>query len=163
MGTLGLLTITEARDRSYLSLVKDGTVTPDATLQFYIDLAESLIDAVCLNKGKDHFELNVGYAVLLMVQHLIVNDQENVLISSTGPFAQERLGSYSYTVKKIVEQDFPPRIRRILELYQCTGINIPLSISTRVFKEFTHNEESGFRTYHDLSDREFFKEEHIVP
>jgi len=152
MGVLGLLTVEELQERSRSNVVKETEI---GIVEFYIDLAESLLNTQSLNANKTGYAINVGYAVLKLVEHLLIQDQENFLMALAGPFSQERMGSYSYRIKDIEQQGWPPIVEKILKMYRGIPESYELVITSRVFEELRHSETTGFRTPHDLLTRRF--------
>ncbi len=152
MGVLGLLTVTEVQERSQASAIKDLEV---GLIEFYIELAESLLNTQVLDTAKRGYTINVGYAVLKLAEHLAIQDQENILVTMASPYSQERMGSYSYKIKDIEKLGWPSIVDRILKIYRTIPSSQALVITSRVFAELRHSEVTGFRPIHDLLGRPF--------
>lgn len=160
MGALGLLTIEQLQSRSNSDIVKN---TDEGILEYYIDVAEALLYDQGLDTTRTYYAMNVGYAVLKLTEFLVLSDQEHFLLVHAGPFEQEKMGSYSYKIKQIEQQGWPPMVEKIIKMYRLLGEPEKLFFSTRVFPEFKADETTSFREYHDLMDSEFYDEETEVP
>jgi len=154
MATLSLLTVDDVHKRSTIDIVKNNS-----NLEFYIDVAENLLDAQELNIDKTGYSINVGYAVLKLVEYLVINDQEHILQAIAGNFAEERMGSYSYKIKELEDRGWPPLVDRIITMYRGIGVSAKMLFSTRVFPEFKPSTLTGYRPVHDYRDDEFYKKE----
>jgi hypothetical protein len=156
MSSLNLLTVDQIQARSRSNIVKQTEV---GTLEYYIQVAENILDAQGLNKTKEGYAVNVGYAVLLFTEFLILQDQEHILVALASPFSEERMGSYSYKIKQIEQIGWPATVERILKMYRSAGDVTKLIITTRVFPEFKPDSTTGFRPIHDLVNGTFYEEE----
>ncbi len=155
MGTvLGLVNRDQLIGRSQSSLVKESDVQ---LLDWYIDIAEALIDAQGVDKTKTQYALNVGYAVIKLAEWLIINDDEQNLMALFGPFSEEKMGSYQYKIKMMEQQGWPPTVERILKMYNDIGDPQDWVQSTRVFPEVKSNGSTGWRKWVDILDERFYR------
>lgn len=155
MSALNLLTTEDVQARSTSSAVLNTNV---GSLQFYIDVAENLLSAMALDTTKSGYAINVQYAVLKLTEYLIINDQEELLVAISGPFAEERMGSYSYKLRSL-ESGWPPMVDKIIKMYRTIGTAAVMVFSTRVFPEFKVDPLTGYRPVHDHRDDEFYPKE----
>jgi len=149
---LGLITYSQLKGRTSIQRIKESD---PALMSWYIEVAEGLLADQGLNTSKANFSVNMSYAVVKLVEHLVVTDEENTLVAVAGPFSEEKMGSYSYKLKSMEEQGWPPIVERIIKMYKSIGDPSKLVLTTRVFPEFKEDGTSGMRPYHDWMDHEF--------
>ena len=152
MGVLGVLTEAQLNSRSDLAVI---TAMDTATRNYWIDLAEQMLDLLDLNKSRSGFDTIFEYAVQILVEHLVVRNQESIVYAVNTPFRSERMGSYSYTMapgivdSKSLFPELPALLRMIVKKFLNNAD--PIAYSTAVFYEALADSE-GISKYHDWVD-----------
>lgn len=150
-----LLPVVELKLRSrVVSLVAET----DDVIQYWIALAESLLESFNLDSTLPGYETNIRFAVRKYTEYLYLEDDESTIVNANSPFKSERIGSYSYTradPAQTQETDegffagLPAIVAAIIKRY-LSGSS-PVSFTTSVFRQTKPNEE-GVREYHDYLD-----------
>ena len=150
---LELLSVSDFISRSRLSSL---TGEDSDTIEYWIDLAESLLGRLDLDQAISGFDVNMTFAVQKYTEYLyITNDEANVM-ASNSVFKSERIGSFSYTRfdndvniavgDRNIFDSMPSIVAAIVRLY-IRAVE-PVSTTSPVFLE-TIVDPKGRREYQD--------------
>mgnify|MGYP000737104408 CR=1 FL=1 len=146
---LGLLTLTNFQKRTKVKAIRE---TQDRDLvQYWIDLAESLLESIELDSSVAGYTFNMAFVVQKIAENLFLRNEEQVVIAANNLFQSERLGSYSYkklpiSVNPDIFDQFEPIVKAIVSKYSKQALFS--SVTTPVFTE-TIADHKGIREYHD--------------
>ena len=145
--TLGLLSVANFKLRSKLSELKSEE---DDSIQYWIDLADSLIESFDLDSSLPGFDINIAFAIQKTAESIYVQNLESNILVINSPYQSERVGSYSYTKARPRDDEgdiFLPSIALAIVLRYLSSSDTS-SYTTSVFVE-TEPDKEGRREYHD--------------
>jgi len=142
------------KERTSVTAVKNMADNNPTLLEWYIQVAENMLAIQNLDASLVGYNINVGFAVIKLVEYLVLSDDESTLAATTGPYSEEKFGSYSYKLKKVeemVEKGWPPLVQRIIDMYRSVRSPITITITTDVFPQLPFDETTGIRPYRDFT------------
>lgn len=152
----GILSTSDLKNRTRLNGLKSEV---DETIEYWINLASSLIGIYDLDTGKEGFNTNFQFAIQKYAEKLWLDNQETSMLIANSPFRSEKTGSYSWTrfdprgiasADESDADDFPSIVRMIIKSYLAAN---DIVSSTKVFREIKFN-SSEDKEYHDFLDAE---------
>ena len=167
MATIGL---TRKQLQARTNLVGLRQATDEDTVDYWISVAEALIDAIDLDSSIAGYSINMLFIVQKVVEHLWINNDEQVTIAANVPFRSQKLGSFSYQLSPVQERpdifdNMPPIVKAIIRRY--TKVPTQMTVTTPVFPQ-VDPDINGVVEYHDFlshitnKDRDLFNLADIV-
>ena len=93
---MSFLTIDQLDDRTKIDFVKNESV---ALKTIWLDAANGYLESLALDSSKSGFNSAMQYIAQNIVESMASGNQEASILAANNPFRQEKIGSYSYTLK----------------------------------------------------------------